>query len=206
MREAHHEIVKRIKKRHLKVHLAGTVLLVLSVLVNVDFRMETNLVRESYRLFKGQFNSMVFKHQLYSLLRGKALTINQAMDVAEVMLDQNRVPASMALAMISVESNFDPNATSKSGAKGLTQIMPIIQKEYADHPSFKRELKEVHDISTNVKLGLHYLGDLQDKFGDWTKSLRAYNAGPENANNQKYDEYAKIVLNKAKEFHARLEM
>ncbi len=206
MKEDHLKIIKQIKRKHRRIHMIGIFLLLVLIFVNWNYKMETNIVKESYKIFKSQFNSIVFKHQLYSLLRGKSLTINQAMDVAEVILNQEKVPISIALAMISVESDFNPEAVSKEGARGLTQIMPIVRKSYANHPSFKREISNVHEVSSNVRLGLVYLGDLQDKFKDWKFSLRAYNAGPENGSNKKYDGYANLVLNKAKEFRAKLEL
>lgn len=166
--------------------------------------LERDLIKESYKLFRLQYNALWSKQQLYTLLRNKSLTVGQSLDVADVILGQNKVPISIALAMIAVESDFDPTAISPKGARGLTQVMPIVRKEYANHPSFGKEIKQVHEVSVNVKLGLLYLGDLKGRFKDWKRALRAYNAGPENADNKSYDQFANLVLKKSMEFETIL--
>lgn len=166
--------------------------------------LERSLIKESYDLFKFQYNILWSKQQLYTLLRNKSLSIGQSLDIADAILGQNKVPISIALAMIAIESGFDPTAISHKGARGLTQVMPIVIKEYTNHPSFGKEIKQIHEPSVNVKLGLIYLGDLKGRFKDWKKALRAYNAGPENADNKSYDRYANLVLKKSGEFETIL--
>lgn len=201
MKEDHLKIIRKIKKRHLTIHLLGT-LLVLIILSFIWFKeWENRVIRETFSVFKAQYISLLSKQQLYTLLRNKALTVGQSLDVAEAILGQNRVPISIALGMISLESDFNPNAISKAGARGLTQVMPIIREIYSKSPLFGKEILQTHEVSVNVKLGLTFLGDLYGEYKDWKKALRAYNAGPENANNAKYDGYANTVLRKAKEFN-----
>lgn len=51
----------------------------------------------------------------------------------------------LALAVIEVESNFDPNKTGLKGEIGLFQLLPVY------FPTAK------HDLTTNIKLGILYL-------------------------------------------------
>jgi len=203
-KEDHLRIVKIWKRRVWKLVACFLLLVIGNVGMYGITGLERNLIKESYGLFKFQYNILWSKQQLYILLRNKSLTVGQALDIADAILGQNKVPISIALAMIAVESDFDPTAISHKGARGLTQIMPIVRKEYAGHPSFGKEIKQVHEPSVNVKLGLLYLGDLKTRFKDWKPALRAYNAGPENANNRLYDVYANLILKKSTEFETIL--
>ncbi len=203
LKEDQLRLIKKVKSRAFKIHLLGVLLTLCVLSITWIHGLESGIVRESYKLFKGQVDSLIFRQQLYTLLRTKPLTVGQALDVADAILGQDRVPVSLALAMISVESDFDPGAVSYKGAKGLTQVMPIIKTIYAKHPSFGKEINQVHEVSVNVKLGLMYLGDLYERFKDWKKALRAYNAGPENADNKKFDGYANTVLKRAKDFEIK---
>ncbi|MDQ7032035.1 MAG: transglycosylase SLT domain-containing protein [Desulfonauticus sp.] len=79
-------------------------------------------------------------------------------------------------AVIKVESNFEVEAVSPAGAKGLMQIMPTTQKDL--------NLETPFDPEANIEAGIKYLRLLLDKFHSLPLALAAYNAGP--ANVQKY--------------------
>ena len=74
-------------------------------------------------------------------------------------------------AIIKAESDFDPRAVSKKGAKGLMQIMP---------ENFKLlGLRDPFDPSQNIHAGARYFKQMYDRFkGKLALSLAAYNAGP----------------------------
>jgi len=203
-KDNHLAILRKVSKRHFKIHGVLIFIILISLSINGFFGVEAGIIRTAYQLAKSQIMPIIFREQLYTLLRSKSLTVNQAMDLSDVILDQNRIPITLALAMIKVESCLDPNAKSKKGAKGLTQITPIVQKEYSNHPIFKGKTNQIYDVSVNVKLGLFYLADLHERFQDWHKALRAYNAGPENANNKEFDGYANLVLKVEKDYQQKL--
>jgi len=76
-------------------------------------------------------------------------------------------------AIVKAESNFDPQAVSRKGAKGLMQIMP----QNFD----KLGVSDPFDPRENIMAGTKYLRYLLNQFdGDLQLALAAYNAGPGN--------------------------
>jgi soluble lytic murein transglycosylase-like protein len=83
----------------------------------------------------------------------------------------------LVLALIHVESSFNPLAVSNAGAVGLMQLLePTMQTELerANLPA-----SDPRDPVANVQAGVRYLRRLIDAFGGNTDlALMAYNAGP----------------------------
>jgi transglycosylase-like protein with SLT domain len=83
------------------------------------------------------------------------------------------------LAQMKQESNFNPLAESRAGAKGLMQVIDDTAAEIADDLGRKRY--NIWDISTNVEFGCYYMAKMLDHYKhDYVYSLRAYNFGPHN--------------------------
>jgi soluble lytic murein transglycosylase-like protein len=81
-----------------------------------------------------------------------------------------QVPPQLVLALIEVESRFDPYAVSHSGAVGLMQIMPFWLKLIG-----RADDSLVH-ARTNLRMGctiLHYY--LKKSHGDIREALQRYN-------------------------------
>lgn len=80
------------------------------------------------------------------------------------------VDASFVSALIRAESNFEPRAVSRKGARGLMQLMPATARRLSVSRPF--------DPASNVRGGVRYLRELVDRFGDRPDLvLAAYNAG-----------------------------
>ena len=78
------------------------------------------------------------------------------------------------------ESEFNPEAGSHAGAKGLMQLMPGTAKLITRQYKLRYDAKRLtSDPEYNVTLGASHLGDLVRDFrGSYVLTLVAYNAGP----------------------------
>jgi hypothetical protein len=105
-------------------------------------------------------------------------------------------------AVIQQESQYDADATSPVGARGLMQLMPATAKRF--------DCTDLKDQACNVEAGTKYLAWLLKRFnGDVKLALAGYNAGegsvdkyqgvPPYAETQKY--VNKIVANYGKTYH-----
>lgn len=80
-----------------------------------------------------------------------------------------------------MESNFDPQAVSPAGARGLMQIMPVTA-QYVSGDADLGDLR-LHEPALNLRLGqkyLHYLAGLNSIGNDLLRVLASYNTGPAN--------------------------
>jgi hypothetical protein len=89
--------------------------------------------------------------------------------VAEAARRHGLDPA-LVMAVVGVESGFQPQVTSPKGAQGLMQLMPGTARELGVTDPF--------DPAANLDGGSRYLSSLVARYdGDLTKALAAYNAG-----------------------------
>jgi soluble lytic murein transglycosylase-like protein len=88
----------------------------------------------------------------------------------EAAAQRNGVDPALLKALIRQESNFNANATSHAGARGLTQLMPGTAAALGVDASVPEQA---------IEGGARYLAQQLKRFGnDPAKALAAYNAGP----------------------------
>jgi Transglycosylase SLT domain len=82
----------------------------------------------------------------------------------------------LVVALIHVESSFNPRARSRAGALGLMQVRVPTLREQLKRPKARRA--DALDPYTNVQAGVRYFRRMLDTFGATDLALMAYNAGP----------------------------
>lgn len=81
-----------------------------------------------------------------------------------------QIPEELVRAVIKVESDYDPRATSPVGAVGLMQLMP--------ETAMRMQVRDIHDPRENIFGGVRFLRVLANAFnGDLTLTIAGYNAG-----------------------------
>jgi soluble lytic murein transglycosylase len=91
----------------------------------------------------------------------------------------NNLDPHIVAGLIRQESEFDHEAVSRSGARGLTQVMPATGKQLGRELGIKRfRAAMLFQPEINLQLGTHYLRSILNQFdGRWEPALAAYNAG-----------------------------
>jgi soluble lytic murein transglycosylase len=88
----------------------------------------------------------------------------------------------LVMAIIRVESKFNPDGFSRAGAQGLMQLMPETVRLVIKKGKFSSTFKDyVNDPIINIHMGSWYLANLSKEFKDNKVAvIAAYNAGPGN--------------------------
>ena len=116
------------------------------------------------------------------IIRSHTRNVKDAQSLASIIVAEseraNFDPLFVA-AVIRSESMFQHRAVSSRGAKGLMQLMPETGRYVSEKENIK--LKDLHDPTTNIRIGIAYLKYLDKKFhGNRERVLIAYNWGPGN--------------------------
>jgi soluble lytic murein transglycosylase-like protein len=98
---------------------------------------------------------------------------------------QSGIDPLLIVAVIAVESRFNPIAQSDGGAKGLMQIIPHYHADKLDDEG------SVFDPETNIDVGARVLRDYIRRGGTEVAGLQLYNGSSDDASNG----YANRVLN-----------
>lgn len=111
--------------------------------------------------------------------RSRLLTTNRACGrvapdwvraIVEALAPSYGLDPALVLAVIAVESNFQPKAVSPKNAQGLMQLIPATAHRFGVSDPF--------DPAENVRGGVRYLRWLLDYFnGNLVHALAGYNAG-----------------------------
>ncbi|MBE0436449.1 MAG: transglycosylase SLT domain-containing protein [Methylomicrobium sp.] len=91
-------------------------------------------------------------------------------DLVYTMAPWYQIDPRLALSIISIESNFNPNAVSPKNAMGLMQLIPATAERF--------NVQDAFDAAQNIKAGLRYLRWLLKRYdGDVALAAAGYNAG-----------------------------
>jgi soluble lytic murein transglycosylase len=113
------------------------------------------------------------------LERMPSLEVEEASDLARVVRTESEsagLDPVLVMAVIGVESGWEPSAVSGRGARGLMQLRRLAleteEREAGLAPG------DVHDPVHNVRMGVRYLARMVVDFQDVDLALVAYNSGP----------------------------
>ena len=91
-------------------------------------------------------------------------------DLIGELAHRYQVEPALVKAVIRAESDFDPQAVSRKGARGLMQLLPKTARRHG--------VSNIQDPRENIRGGVRFLRALLDRFGNDTKlAVAAYNAG-----------------------------
>ncbi len=111
---------------------------------------------------------------------------NKYFPIIEPILAKNNIPDDFKYLAVA-ESGLQ-NVVSPAGATGFWQIMKVTGKEYG--LEVNSNVDERYHIQKSTQVACEYLNKWKDKFGTWTLTAAAYNAGP--AGIQKYLKIQKV--------------
>lgn len=89
------------------------------------------------------------------------------------LCQHNGVEFELAMAIMSVESEFDAAAISETGDYGLMQVNEIHISELSD----KLGVTDITDPYQNIRSGVYILGGLEEQYDDRSRVIMAYNMG-----------------------------
>ncbi len=140
-------------------------------------------MNKHYRSFLLSFGALLLIGLVCFFVRGKVPAYEPYMDLVYRYSEEYDLSPALVMAVIRVESNFDPEARSPRDAYGLMQIT-----EETLQWAILREGKnasytaaDLYDPAINIKYGCYILRLLLEEFRDTKTALAAYNAGRSNA-------------------------
>ncbi len=105
------------------------------------------------------------------------------------LADRSALDPTLILAVIGVESNYNPFANSPTGAKGLMQVIAEVHSEqFTPYGG----AMAIFDPKTNLRIGVKILKECIDLTGSLEEGLRLYKAGEESVSQE--TEYLARVL------------
>ena len=113
--------------------------------------------------------------------------IREIVDISFTAGEKFEVDPYVIIAVIAIESSFNPLAESSAGALGLMQVMPLIhRKKFEKFGGFGTSL----DVKVNVYVGTEILKNYYLRYGNYQRALLAYLGVSQNSNSR----YPKKVL------------
>lgn len=126
---------------------------------------ELSLMMSRYEI-KAQF----IEHYMPMVVEHTESDINAKRILAAVYENSQwcKLDPELVLSVITVESAFNPRATSKVGAIGLMQVMPLTGVYVGSRLGIWIERDEdLYEIETNIQIGCVFLKDCIDRLGEY---------------------------------------
>ncbi len=166
--EKQHLVEDNTQTRMFKQHVGNINVLSMTT----DERQEiTHVIQKEAKLLPSSDQETWINHVLPQIVMFD-VSQHQAQSIAKwawSYAHQNDLEPALILALITIESRFDPFATSSVGAQGLMQVMPFWKTELGS-PS-----DDLFDVNTNIRYGSAILKHYIKRYHGVEKALAAYN-------------------------------
>jgi len=139
-------------------------------------------------------NTDLLKRDIFLYIDKKFQIVPQsvALYIADKILSiskKEKISPELIMAIIQVESGFNPMAISKANARGLMQVMP----EWAPKFNLKR-VSDLHDIDTGIEIGVKVLNiHIDEAKGNISKGLYYYVGKSDTYSGKVYEAIGKFV-------------
>jgi soluble lytic murein transglycosylase len=178
-----------LKKRHIcrcrrLAWIFASLLVFLAVFNPIDplNQAKGHVIEETEETQPGWIHQLV---RIYTAVKSQERDLDEASawTIAEAILEESKrysLDPMLVVAVIEVESRFQPSAVSPVGARGLMQILPFVASALASevHLDSWNGVESLNDPVTNIKIGVFYLSQLIKQFRQMELALSAYNSGP----------------------------
>jgi soluble lytic murein transglycosylase-like protein len=138
----------------------------------------------SFRMVSIPQSGDATRDRVHQLLEERAPNIEnndrqRVIDAIFTAQQEHGFDPALLLAVMQVESGFNPTARSSQGALGLMQVQPFSGQLMARELGIEwRGASTLLDPESNVRIGAAYLARMNETFQDINLSLAAYNVGP----------------------------
>jgi soluble lytic murein transglycosylase-like protein len=140
--------------------------------------------------FLKQYENYWQKKRILRVLSQSDLKQGDAMTIARTVIEESEehdIPASLFLAIMKKESNFNVHARSPANAMGIMQIHPLTWDAYTKKLNLDVSRKNAFEPALNIMVSAALLNDLRDQYTKmgyvetilWDYVLSAYYAGGE---------------------------
>jgi len=121
----------------------------------------------------GLFNYFNIEEKIYKLIYPIKFS-----EYVEKYAEEYNIDKMLVYSIIKAESNFKPNAKSKSNAIGLMQILETTAIETAEGLGYTDITEEkLYDPELNIQIGVKYFSKLLNLYDNINLAIIAYNAG-----------------------------
>lgn len=144
-------------------------------LENIPLKIRKESIQTGELLLENVSNTTSVNNSVSNLnnysVENSSVNMDDIYSAVDKYCNEYGVDKNLVLAIIKQESNFNPNAVSSAGAKGLMQIMDFNLEAYNVNNPF--------DINENIEAGVKHIKSYLDMYdGNVEMALMAYNAGP----------------------------